>query len=35
MIQSLPWFTSAVSLVNGAAILRLPNASHDERPRSG
>jgi MFS family permease len=31
VLQSLPWFTSAVFLVNAAAILRLPNASHDER----
>jgi MFS family permease len=31
ILHGLPWFTSAVFLVNGAAILRLPNASHDER----
>ena len=31
VLHSLPWFTGAVFLVNAAAILRLPNASHDER----
>jgi MFS family permease len=31
VLQSLPWFTSAVFLVNAAAVLRLPNASHDNR----
>ena len=31
VLNALPWFTSCVFLVNGVAILRLPNASHDER----
>jgi MFS family permease len=31
ILHSLPWFTGLVFLVNAAAILRLPNASHDER----
>jgi MFS family permease len=31
VLHSLPWFTGIVFLVNAAAILRLPNASHDER----
>jgi MFS family permease len=31
VLQSLPWFTTVAFLVNAAAILRLPNASHDER----
>jgi MFS family permease len=31
ILQGLPWFTGLVFLVNAAAILRLPNASHDER----
>ena len=31
LLNTLPWFTSCVFLVNGVAILRLPNASHDER----
>ncbi|WP_139977337.1 MFS transporter [Nocardioides litoris] len=31
VLQAVPWFTSAVFLVNAAAILRLPNASHDDR----
>src|SRR4029078_11197657 len=31
VLHSLPWFTTLVFLVNAAAILRLPNASHDER----
>ena len=35
VLNALPWFTSCVFLVNGLAILRLPNASHDERtPRA-
>jgi MFS family permease len=31
VLHGLPWFTAAVFLVNAAAVLRLPNASHDER----
>jgi MFS family permease len=31
VLRVLPWFTAAVFLVNASAILRLPNASHDER----
>jgi len=31
LLHGLPWFTTVVFLVNAAAILRLPNASHDER----
>ncbi len=31
VLHALPWFTAAVFLVNGAAITRLPRASHDER----
>ncbi len=31
VLHSLPWFTGLVFLVNASAILRLPNASHDER----
>jgi MFS family permease len=31
VLQALPWFTTCVFLVNAVAILRLPNASHDER----
>ena len=31
LLNSLPWFTTVAFLVNAAAILRLPNASHDER----
>jgi hypothetical protein len=31
VLHALPWFTTVAFLVNGAAILRLPNASHDER----
>jgi MFS family permease len=31
VLHSLPWFTTVVFLVNAAAVLRLPNASHDER----
>src|SRR4051794_2434034 len=31
ILRGLPWFTSIAFLVNAAAILRLPNASHDER----
>jgi MFS family permease len=31
LLQALPWFTTLVFFVNSAAILRLPNASHDER----
>jgi MFS family permease len=31
VLHGLPWFTSVAFLVNAAAILRLPNAPHDER----
>src|SRR4029078_9386243 len=31
VLNALPWFTSCVFLVNGLAVVRLPNASHDER----
>ena len=31
ILHGLPWFTSVAFLVNAAAILRLPNASHDDR----
>lgn len=31
LLRAIPWFTAAVFLVNAVAILRLPNASHDER----
>jgi MFS family permease len=31
LLHGLPWFTSIVFVVNAVAILRLPNASHDER----
>jgi hypothetical protein len=31
VLQGLPWFTAAVFLVNATAVLRLPNASHDDR----
>lgn len=31
VLHALPWFTALAFLVNAAAILRLPNASHDER----
>jgi len=31
LLHGLPWFTTLAFLVNGAAILRLPNATHDER----
>ncbi len=31
VLRLVPWFTSLVFLVNAAAILRLPNASHDDR----
>ncbi len=31
LLQSLPWFTAAVFLVNALAVTRLPNASHDDR----
>ena len=31
VLQAIPWFTTVAFLVNAAAILRLPNASHDER----
>lgn len=31
LLHALPWFTTVAFLVNAGAILRLPNASHDER----
>ncbi len=31
VLHALPWFTSAVFLVNAVAIIRLPRASHDQR----
>jgi MFS family permease len=31
VLHALPWFTAIVFLVNAAAVLRLPNASHDDR----
>jgi hypothetical protein len=31
VLHVLPWFTAVVFLVNAAAVLRLPNASHDDR----
>jgi MFS family permease len=31
ILEGLPWFTAVVFLVNATAILRLPNASHDDR----
>jgi MFS family permease len=31
VLQGVPWFTTVAFLVNGVAILRLPNAPHDER----
>ena len=31
LLQAIPWFTAVMFLVNAAAILRLPNASHDDR----
>jgi MFS family permease len=31
ILEGLPWFTACAFLVNAAAILRLPNASHDDR----
>ncbi len=31
VLMAIPWFTSIAFLVNATAILRLPNASHDER----
>jgi MFS family permease len=31
VLQGLPWFTTVAFLVNAAAILRLPNAPHDDR----
>lgn len=31
VLQVIPWFTALVFLVNASAILRLPNASHDDR----
>ncbi len=31
VLHALPWFSALVFLVNGVAITRLPNASHDNR----
>jgi MFS family permease len=31
VLRALPWFTTVAFFVNAAAVLRLPNASHDER----
>jgi len=31
LLEGLPWFTTVAFLVNALAILRLPNAPHDER----
>ena len=31
VLQAVPWFTAVAFLVNATAIMRLPNASHDER----
>ena len=31
VLHALPWFTTVAFLVNAAAILRLPNAAHDDR----
>ena len=31
VLHALPWFTALAFLVNAASVLRLPNASHDER----
>jgi len=31
VLEGLPWFTTVAFLVNAFAVLRLPNATHDER----
>jgi MFS family permease len=31
ILEAIPWFTAVAFLVNAAAVLRLPNASHDDR----
>lgn len=31
LLRAVPWFTTVVFLVNAFAVLRLPNAPHDER----
>ena len=31
LLRVLPWFTTVLFLVNAVSILRLPNASHDDR----
>lgn len=31
VLEAIPWFTAIAFLVNAAAILRLPNASHDDK----
>jgi MFS family permease len=31
VLEAIPWFTAVAFLVNAAAILRLPNAAHDDR----
>ncbi len=31
VLEAVPWFTALAFLVNAAAVLRLPNASHDDK----
>jgi MFS family permease len=31
VLEAIPWFTALAFLVNAVAVLRLPNASHDDR----
>jgi MFS family permease len=31
VLEAIPWFTAVAFLVNAAAILQLPNASHDDK----
>lgn len=31
ILEAVPWFTALAFLVNAVAVLRLPNASHDDR----
>ena len=31
VLESIPWFTAIVFMINAAAILRLPHAAHDQR----
>ena len=35
LLRGIPWFTTLAFLVNALAILRLPNAPHDERTAAG